>query len=172
MKKSSLLIFLAAIFLVAGTVVYFGGDAKTESLQEVLPAEEKGVYPDGRYRGSFFDSGDYEVALQFHIEDNTLYNLSYRHLYWRGDDYLNPECEDNELFPPSDLEVLAEQHKELLEYLEGKDVSAIGDLFTPEIAAEDKDGEFVDTWSAATIRSAKVISAMRDALNRGVYRLP
>lgn len=172
MKKSSVLIILATMFLLAGSVFYFGGEAKTDSLQEILPAEEKGHYPDGRYRGSFFDSGDYEVALQFHIEDNTLYNLSYRHLYWRGDDYLNPECEDNELFSPADLEVLAEQHVELLEYLDGKDVSAIGDLFSPEIAAEDKEGEMVDTWSGATIRAAKVISAMRDALNRGVYRHP
>ncbi len=171
MKKSNLLIFLAVMFLVVGAVFYFGGDAKTESLQEVLPAEEKGLYPDGRYRGSFFDSGDYEVALQFHIEDNTLYNLSFRHLYWRGDDYLDPENPDNN-WPAHDLEVLTEQHEELLEYLEGKDVSAIGELFSPEIAAEDKEGKMVDTWSAATVRAAKVISALRDALTRGVYRLP
>lgn len=170
MKKS--LIFGFAAVLLVGAFVVFGGSVFSEVTPNVLPAEEKGVYPDGRYRGSFFDSGDYEVALQFHIKDNILYNLSYRHLYWRGDDYLNPECENNQLFPPKDLEVLAKQHQQLLEYLDGKDVSAIGDLFTPEIAAEDVDGEFVDTWTAATIRSAKVISALRDGLNRGVYRLP
>jgi len=170
MKRLSVLGMIAV--LIVGAVFVLGGEGFSGETQEVLPAEEKGVYPDGRYRGSFFDSGDYEVALQFHLEDNVFYNLSYRHLYWRGDDYLNPECEDNELFPPSDLEVLAKQHEQLLEYLDGKDVTAIADLFAPEIAVDDVDGEYVDTWTGATVRSAKVISALRDALNRGVYRHP
>ncbi len=170
MKKSLLLV---VVMLVAALVALpacgvNGEDNNGDENSVVLPAELKGEYPDGRYRGSFFDSGDYEVAVQFHIEDGILTNLSYRHLYWRGDDYLNPESEDNVfVFTAEDLAAMAIQHEQLLEYLEGKPVSAIGDLFTPEIAADD-----IDVWSAATIRSAKVISALRDALNRGVYRHP
>lgn len=170
MKKSLCLSLMTVMLILAG-IALAGCQATTPGSgndNEVFPAELKGVYPDGRYRGSFFDSGDYEVAVQFNIEDGRLTSLRYRHLYWRGDDYLNPESEDNAfVFAAEDLEIIGIQHEQLLEYLEGKEVSRIGDLFTPEIAAED-----IDSWTGATIRSAKVISALRDALNRGVYRHP
>ncbi len=165
MKKS---LWLLSFVMVVALIALPGCGAGGEENIEVMPSELKGDYPDGRYRGSFFDSGDYEVAVQFEIVDGLLTNLRFRHLYWRGDDYLNPESEDNVfVFGSEDLEAMRVQHDQLLEYLEGKPVSAIGDLFTPENMVEDIDG-----WSGATIRSAKVISALRDALNRGVYRHP
>ena len=72
-------------------------------------------------------------------------------------DYLEPE--------DSATEALRDQHMQILEYLEGKDIrESLVDLYEPGDFVEDVDG-----FSGATIRANKVISAVRDGLNRGVY---
>ena len=138
--------------------------------KEVLPAELKGMYPDGRYRGAFHDRGVQQVGIQFHLEKNTLHDLSYRVLAHAGNNYLDPEHNDNP-WPAEDLKVLTEQHEQLLEYLEGRDISEIAALYNTEILADDVEGtgEIADTWTGATVRGTKIINAIRDGLNRGIY---
>jgi hypothetical protein len=59
------------------------------------------------------------------------------------------------------------QYKESLEYLVGKPLAqSLSDLYHPERVVRTE----VDAYTSATIRSSKIISAIRDALNRGVYR--
>ncbi|ACB85186.1 hypothetical protein [Natranaerobius thermophilus] len=145
---------------------------------EALPPERKGVYPDGTYRGAFHDRGTYlgdqigiqQVGVQFTLEDNEMQDLEFRVLAWGGDNYMVPDDPNNE-WPKEDLDVLREQYEEALEYLEGRHITDITDLFEPGDVAEDKEGtgEILDTWTAATMRANKITHAIRDALNKGVY---
>ncbi|WP_353894024.1 hypothetical protein PRVXH_000798 [Proteinivorax hydrogeniformans] len=114
-------------------------------------------YDDGRYRGIYGDRGEQQVSIQFHLEDNVLTDLSYRHLYHSGIDYRDMDEDDS-------LYAIVEQHEQLLEYLEGKPLETIFDLHSPGDFVED-----VDVYTGATIRANKVFSAMMDGLNRGLY---
>lgn len=64
------------------------------------------------------------------------------------------------------IQAVGQQYLALGEYLVGKDYSAVKDLYTPANVASDVDG-----FTAATLRSSKLISAIFDGLNRGPYKL-
>ncbi|MCA1768560.1 MAG: cytochrome b5 domain-containing protein [Halomonas sp.] len=130
--------------------------AGDERLQRAL----LGLPLDGHYRGVFVDRGVIQVNITFNLEDGHFTRLDYRHLAYRDDDYLAME-EGDELYP------VMRQHRQILERLEGEPVTAIFALYEPERLADDIDG-----YSSATLRGAKIISAIRDALNRGVYSWP
>lgn len=59
------------------------------------------------------------------------------------------------------------QYRQISERLEGELLSRIFALYDPESLVDDVDG-----FTGATLRGSKVISAIRDALNRGVYQWP
>lgn len=131
------------------------------------PAEDErlhralmGLPLDGHYRGVFIDRGVIQVNITFDLENGRFTELAYRHLAYRNDDYLAME-EGDELYP------VMRQHRQILERLEGEPVTAIFALYEPERLADDIDG-----YSGATLRGAKIISAIRDGLNRGVYGWP
>ena len=122
-------------------------------------AEES--YEDGTYRGGFLDGGEMQVNIQFTLEDNEITDIGYRYLRY-GDDYLE---KDDERYV-----AIREQHEEVLEYLEGRDVrESLDDLYHPDEIISDKEVDN-DVLSGATIRTGKIISTIRDGLNRGVYR--
>jgi len=117
-------------------------------------------YKDGVYRGMFADRGDIQVSVEFKIKDNIVTEVSFRQLFYNGMDYRTEK--ENAL-----IIGLRGQHEELLNYLVGKDIrTSIEDLYSPgNIVTEN-----VDTFTGATLRSGKIISSVRDALNRGVYK--
>ncbi len=117
-------------------------------------------YQDGTYRGIFADRGDIQVSLQFTLEDNKVTVASFRELYHSGIDYLTTK-------DYATVQGIREQHQALIDYLKGKDIRhSLDDLYNPgEIATKDVDG-----FTGATLRSGKIISAVRDGLNRGIYR--
>lgn len=116
-------------------------------------------YEDGTYRGMFADRGDIQVAVAFKLENNIVQSISFRQLYHNETDY-RTEKEDPKIIG------IRTQYEESVNYLIGKDIREnLNDLYSPgEIVSTE-----VDAMTGATIRSGKVISAIRDALNRGVY---
>ncbi|MBK1652735.1 FMN-binding protein [Halorhodospira halochloris] len=120
-------------------------------------------YDDGTYRGGFFDRDEIQVVVEVTLKDNTVTQANFRHLSYSGVDYLGS---DNEA-----VTGIGKQYKALLKQLIDNDIdSVLPRLYEPgELLGEYDD---VDGVSAATIRSAKVISAIRDALNRGIYSHP
>lgn len=116
------------------------------------------AYEDGVYRGVFIDGDEIQVNVQFALEGNRVQSIGFRRLYAKGDDYLHAE--------EGSLEArLRDEYRTLLDHLLGKDIRAhLSDLHTPEDIASDVDG-----LTAATMRSSKLVSAIRDGLNRGVY---
>lgn len=62
--------------------------------------------------------------------------------------------------------VIAAQFEELIEYLIGRPVASVNDLYQPgEIAGD------TDVSTGATLRAPKVISAIWDGLNRHAYQI-
>ena len=117
---------------------------------------EVGTYSDGTYRGAYLASE--QVTVEFELKDNKFISLKLRSLTYKDVDYLKSE--------ETPYKGIASQYQECLDYLTGKDVSAILDLYKPANIATDVDGV-----TAATLRSNKLISALFDGLNRGVYKL-
>ncbi|AFG37305.1 FMN-binding protein [Spirochaeta africana] len=133
------------------------GEAATDAARAAQDIVDRESYADGRYRGAFGDRGETQVVIQFHLRDGILHDLSYRHLYHSGNDYRQMDNE-HELYP------VKVQHDQILEYLDGKPLASIDELRNTGSLVEDIDG-----YTGATIRGNKIYSAMRDALNRGLY---
>lgn len=120
-----------------------------------LPEAEP--YPDGMYTGVYSDADGEQVVLDFIVKDNGISQIAYSKLEYKGTDYLSGEATDA-------ARLVAGQFQQLIDYLVGKDLSAVNDLYQPEMIAED-----TDVSSAATLRTPKVISAIWEGLNKNAY---
>lgn len=116
-------------------------------------------YQDGAYRGTYMEDGGQQVAVEFRIQDGCFVEIVYRTLEYKGQDYLAPDA-------PEAIRQVAAQFKQLIDHLVGKPIAAVNDLYQPGNIAAD-----VDTFTGATLRAPKVISAIWDALNRHAYRI-
>ena len=123
---------------------------------------------DGDYRGHF-DDREHNVSVQVRVRNEEIVDVSLRWAYYRGVDYRAAD-ED----PQAGI---YQQHVESLEYLIGargvaeiveRTVHMEGTPSGPALQAIST--EDVDGFTAATIRSGKLGSAVRDAFNRGRYR--
>ena len=123
----------------------------------------KPMYEDGTYRGAFIDRDEIQVNIEFTLEDHRVTQIEYRHLHAQGDEYLHAE--------DGTLEArLRDEYLKIIGHLEGNDIRThLTDLYHPENIASDLEA---DGLTAATMRSSKMISAIRDALMRGVYSYP
>lgn len=127
----------------------------------VSMVSEDRPHPNGTYRGAFIDEGAIQVNLQFTLVDGIVTAASFRHLVGAKPEY-HLDAQDEPF-----RSVIAQYH-EALQHLVGKPLKDhLADLYDPGrvVALE------VDGYSGATIRSSKIISAVRDALNRGPYQL-
>jgi len=158
---------LILLILVFGFFLFLG----CESVEETSPADEAPVeepiedepesdalqYDDGRYRGVYQDRGEEQVGVQFDIENGLFSAITFRSLAYDGVDYLGIE-------EGSPAYGLTEQHQQAIDYLIGKPVEAIFDLYSPGDFVDDVDG-----FTGATIRANKIFSAIMNGLQRGVY---
>ena len=110
------------------------------------------------------------MAVELKLENNHVTNINFRQLFHRtGGVPIDYRTEtENEI-----IIGLRKQHEQSIDHLVGKDIrKSLSDLYEPGSIVTDtvlKDNG-VDAYSGATLRSGKIISAVRDALNRGVYR--
>lgn len=130
----------------------------SSTVEELNPMDyTKRNCPDGTYRGAFIDPKQLEIS--FDVKDNKFTKIEFKALGYMGEDYLNSK--------DPKLQGITEQYKQLADYLIGKKVYDLEELYYPEKIAKDVDGA-----TSATLRSNKMISAINDALNRGVYVKP
>ena len=115
-------------------------------------------HEDGTYRGIFADGPDIQVNVEFTLADGIVTEARFRHL--RRDENYNLDADEEP------YRSVVRQYHEALNHLVGKRLEDhLADLYRPgEIVVTEVDG-----YSGATIRSNKLISAIRDGLNRGVY---
>ena len=110
------------------------------------------TYRNGTYRGNFLDRGENQVTVEFKLKDDIVISAKYRGLRYRGVDYLKEE----------EIAQVRYEHEAILTHLVGKNIDdTLDDLYSPEKIE----------MAGATIRSNKVRSAIKDALNRGAYKL-
>ena len=115
-------------------------------------------HQDGWYRGVFIDGDAIQVNVEFELKESVVKNISFRHLKRDENYHLDTEKEP--------YRSVIEQYREALQYLVGKNIEVhIDDLYEPGAIVEKE----VDGYTAATLRTNKVRSAIQDALNRGVY---
>lgn len=108
------------------------------------------THRDGTYRGFYSD----QVEVEFKLEDDIVTTAKFRGLSYKGVNY-------NKSNDKAVIE-LKEQYEALIDHLVGKNVDeTIDELYYPE------DIEL----AGATVRSTKVRSAVKDALNRGAYNI-
>ncbi len=188
MKK---VLFMCVLVLALGSLLLAIGCAKEDlptadpSPEEVVEEAEWPVWDlrDGDYRGHF-DDREHNVSVQVSIEDEEVVDVGLRWQQYDGVVYDTEDPEMPEDYHWSEEEIIdmAEQHETALEYLigaQGKEEiverlehmegnpggTPLEETIEPQYAGEDP-----DTLTAATIRSSKLGSAVRDAFNRGRYR--
>jgi uncharacterized protein with FMN-binding domain len=121
-------------------------------------SRERFAYEDGTYRGIYADTDEIQVSLQFTLENGIVTEARFRHLRRDDNYYMGNEEEP--------YRSVCQQYQEALQYLVGKNLQeSLPDLYHPERIVRTE----VDGYTSATIRSSKIISAVRDALSRGVY---
>ena len=114
---------------------------------------------DGIYRGFYYDGGIVQIAIQFEIHDGLFESIVYRGVKYKDGDYMNDDASDAQ-------KATLRQYRQLADYLIGKGVEAIDDLYAPYNVVED-----LDAVTSATIQSSKLISALWDGINRHPYKL-
>ncbi len=116
------------------------------------------AYENGTYRGVFIDGDSIQINVELRIEEDIVKAAAFRHL--RRDENYHLDTKEEPYIS------VVQQYQEALDHLVGKNINAnLSDLYNPENIVS----THVDGYTAATLRSNKIISAVRDALNRGVY---
>jgi len=160
-QRYLVLLLVAVLSVSMASVAFAGGGQEAPS----WPAWE---LIDGQYRGSF-DDREHIASVQLEIKDEEIVDVSLRWGTYRGIDYRaaeeNPLAGIYQQYVES-LEYLigAKGQEEILERTRHMENQPTGPALEA-IATQDVDG-----FSAATIRSGQLGSAVRDALNRGRYR--
>ncbi len=124
-----------------------------------LAAAQNETYPDGIYRGFYYDGGIEQIAIQFEIREGVFDSIVYRGVKYKDGNYMIEDASDAQ-------KATLRQYQQLADYLIGKGVEAIDDLYSPYDIVDD-----VDAVTTATMQSSKLISALWDGLNRRPYKL-
>ena len=122
-------------------------------------ASGEAIYSDGIYRGFYYDGGIEQIAIQFELRDGVFDSIIYRGVKYKDGNYMSEDASDAQ-------KATLDQYRQLADYLIGKGVDAIDDLYNPYDIVED-----VDAVTTATMQSSKLISALWDGLNRHPYKL-
>lgn len=117
------------------------------------------TYPDGIYRGFYYDGGIEQIAIQFEIRGGVFDSIVYRGVKYKDGDYMIEDASDAQ-------KATLRQYRQLADYLIGRGVEAIDDLYSPYDIVDD-----VDAVTTATMQSSKLTSALWDGLNRRPYKL-
>ncbi len=116
-------------------------------------------YPDGIYRGFYYDGGIEQIAIQFQLEEGLFTSIVYRGVKYKDGDYMIEDASDAQ-------KATLAQYRQMADHLIGKGVEAISDLYSPYDIVHD-----VDAVTSATVQSGKLISALWDGLNRRPFKL-
>ena len=116
-------------------------------------------YPDGIYRGFYYDGGIEQISIQLQLEEGLFTSIVYRGVKYKDGDYMTEDASDAQ-------KAALAQYEQMADHLIGKGVDAIADLYSPYDIVHD-----VDAVTSATVQSSKLISALWDGLNRRPFKL-
>ena len=125
----------------------------------LCPASAENSYPDGIYRGFYYDGGIEQISIQFELQKGIFTSIVYRGVKYKDGDYMIEDASDAQ-------KATLAQYEQMADYLIGKGIDSIDDLYQPYDFVED-----VDAVTTATVQSSKLISALWDGLNRRPFKL-
>lgn len=94
------------------------------------PASAEETVADGIYRGFYYDGGIEQIAIQFEIKNGLFTSIVYRGVKYKDGDYMSDDASDAQ-------RATLRQYRQLADYLIGKGVEAIDDLYAPYNFVED-----------------------------------
>ena len=89
-------------------------------------------YPDGIYRGFYYDGGIEQIAIQFELRDGAFASIVYRGVKYKDGDYMIEDASDAQ-------KATLAQYKQMTDHLIGKGIEAIDELYSPYDFVEDVD---------------------------------
>ena len=111
-----------------------------------------GAYPDGTYRGFYYEQEQEQLAIQFSLTDGIITALSFRRLNWNGHNCLNDDA--------------SAQNPAITAFL-----GAAGELVGKPVSQAAALCDFsVDTASGATVSARPLAQAIGDALAHHPFR--
>ncbi len=138
-------LILAALFLLAGCA-------------PVAPEPHVATrYPDGIYRGTYYDYSTEQLAVEFEMKDQRFEDIRFIGMCYRDGDYLKPDATQAQ-------QAIVTQYQTAADYLLKKGVDALTDLYEKVEIIPD-----VDAVTGATLKSSAVVSAIYDGLSRMPY---
>lgn len=141
------------------SAVYDGLNRRPYKLVDTSKLPEAAPYADGRYRGWYAEEDHAQIIVEFTLADGCITQIGYEMLEHLGVDYLAEDASEEAV-------LLRGQFQALIDYLQGKPVSSVNDLYQPGKIVPD-----TDVSSGATIRSPKVIAAIWNGLNQDTWRI-
>lgn len=136
---------LAALLLLSGCV------------QTTPEAQAATRYPDGVYRGTYYDYSTEQLAVEFEMKGQQFEAIRFIGMRYRDGDYLRPEATQAQ-------QAIVAQYEAAADYLRQKGVGSLTDLYQkPEIIPD------VDAVTGATLKTSAVVSAIYDGLSRMPY---
>lgn len=138
-------LILAALLLLAGCV-------------PATPAPQATThYPDGVYRGTYYDYSTEQLAVEFEMKDQQFEAIRFIGMRYRDGDYLRADATQAQ-------QAIVAQYEAAADYLHQKGVGSLTDLYQkPEIIPD------VDAVTGATLKTSAVVSAIYDGLSRMPY---
>ncbi len=113
--------------------------------------ETPGDYPDGVYRGFYYNGSSEQVFVEFSIENGSFTDVSLKELVYDGTDYLSDTLSEEQ-------QTAANEYLFACKALTGKPVTALETLYTA-----------VDAVSGATPPLSQLLSAIMEGFARNVY---
>lgn len=114
-------------------------------------------YPDGVYRGAYYDYSTEQLAVEFEMKDQKFEAIRFIGMRYRDGDYLRDDATQAQ-------QAIVVQYQAATDYLLQKGIASLTDLYKkPEIIPD------VDAVTGATLKSSAVVSAICDGLSRMPY---
>lgn len=127
---------------------------KSEATSKTLKGK---AYENGIYRGSYLATGIEQVSLEFTLTEGIIKKVNYRNLSYKGVNFLKPSTKKEEQ--------LKAQYDLLLQSLIGITIDEATSLLqTPEKLVKNLKTE------TEALKSDKILSAINNALERGLYK--
>ena len=114
-------------------------------------------YPDGIYRGTYYDYSTEQLAVEFEMKNQRFEAIRFIGMRYRDGDYLSRNATQAQ-------QAIVAQYQTAAGYLLQKSVDSLTDLYKEPTIIPD-----VDAVTGATLKTSAVVSAIYDGLSRMPY---
>lgn len=111
-------------------------------------------YPDGIYRGTYYDYSTEQLAVEFEMKNQQFEAIRFIGMRYRDGDYLNRNATQAQ-------QAIVAQYQTAADFLLQKGVDSLTDLYKKPTIIPD-----VDAVTGATLKTSAVVSAIYDGLSR------